>query len=114
MRYTASMAETKDLLVRNFPPDVKEALVALADERDTNMNDVAVELLAEEFGVPYTPRRRRAVPPGDSGDVVLRMPAKLKQKLRTASYRRDEPMAAIVLESLRAKLDGSVPALAER
>jgi transposase-like protein len=44
MRYTASMAETKDLLVRNFPPDVKEALVALADERDTNMNDVAVEL----------------------------------------------------------------------
>jgi hypothetical protein len=104
------MAETKDLLVRGFPADLKAELSALAVERETNMNDVAIEILAEAFGVRYTPRRRRAVSPGDSSDVVLRMPAALKKKVRRQAFNREEPMAQIVVEALRAGIDGGVPA----
>jgi hypothetical protein len=104
------MAATKDLLVRGFPADLKEALYVLADERKTNLNDVAMEILCEAFKVRYTPRRRRAAPVGNSADVVLRMPAQLKQKLRRRSFNTEEPMASIAVETLRAGVDGGVPA----
>ena len=42
-----------------MPGSLKRALVREVARRESNLNDVAVALLAERFGVPFAPSRRR-------------------------------------------------------
>ncbi len=54
-----------------MPGSLKRALVREVARRESNLNDVAVALLAERFGVPFSPsgRRRKAIP-GAAGDLA--------------------------------------------
>ena len=89
-----------------MPGSVKRALVREVARRESNLNDVAVALLAERFGVPFTPsgRRRKAIP-GAAGAVVLRMPPELRRELKDAARRRGLNVNDLVLLTLSEALD---------
>src|SRR4030095_16436 len=99
--------EKTSILVR-MPKSLKRRLAREVSRRDSTLNDVAVAILADEFDVEFTPSRRRAPArtaaagsdgefppsgrrapaPGESGDVLLRVPPGLKRKLDDAARER--------------------------
>ena len=89
-----------------MPPAVKRAVVREVARRESNLNDVAVALLAERFGVPFTPsgRRRKAIP-GAARAVVLRMPPELRKELRETARRRRLHVNDLVLLTLSEALE---------
>src|SRR4029079_2654201 len=100
------------ILVR-MPAPLKGALVRETARRTSNVNDVAVGILADEFGVSFTPTgRRRKVLAGASPVLLLRVPQELKDAIHAEASRRDSNAS----ESLVAALaDGlCVPAQSNR
>src|SRR5436309_11285815 len=92
----SAISNRKTVLVR-MPSELKRRLTDEVAAQRSNLNDVAVGILASRFGVPFEPSRRQAAPPGTSGDVVLRMPPELSTKLkRRASERRSNTNDLIV------------------
>jgi myo-inositol-1-phosphate synthase len=89
-----------------MPGSVKRALVREVARRESNLNDVAVALLAERFGVSFaTSGRRRKAIPGAAGAVVLRMPPELRRELKEAARRRGLNVNDLVLLTLSEALD---------
>jgi myo-inositol-1-phosphate synthase len=84
-----------------MPPAIKRAVVREVARRESNLNDIAVALLAERFGVAFVPsgRRRKAIP-GPAGTVVLRMPPELRRELKDAARRRQQNVNDLVLHTL--------------
>jgi hypothetical protein len=66
-----------------MPAELKERLAEEVTRRGASLNDVAVGILASRFAVPFEPSGRKGSPPKGKGDVLLRMPAALKDKLQT-------------------------------
>src|ERR687895_2168650 len=89
-----------------MPGSVKRALVREVARRQSNLNDVAVALLAERFGIPFAPtgRRRKAIP-GAAGAVVLRMPPALRRELKDSARRRGLNVNDLVLLTLSEALE---------
>ena len=89
-----------------MPGSLKRALVREVARRESNLNDVAVALLAERFGIPFSPsgRRRKAIP-GAAGAVVLRMPPELRRELKAAARRRKLNVNDLVLLTLSDALE---------
>ncbi len=89
-----------------MPGSLKRALVREVARRDSNLNDVAVALLAERFGISFTPsgRRRKAIP-GAAGAVLLRMPPELRRELKEAAARRRLNVNDLVLLTLSEALE---------
>ncbi|MGI9113156.1 MAG: hypothetical protein ACR2GT_13340, partial [Gaiellaceae bacterium] len=89
-----------------MPGSLKRALVREVARRDSTLNDVAVALLAERFGVSFAPsgRRRKAIP-GAAGAVLLRMPPELRRELKDSAYRRKLNVNDLVLLSLSEALE---------
>jgi myo-inositol-1-phosphate synthase len=84
-----------------MPPAIKRALVREVARRGTNLNDVAVALLAERHGVAFSGSgRRRRVVPGAAGAVVLRMPTKLRAALKDAAREQGRNVNDVVLATL--------------
>ena len=80
-----------------MPGSLKRALVREVARRGSNLNDVAVALLAERFGIPFSPSgRRRKVVPSAAGAVVLRMPADLRRELKASAQRRKQNVNDLV------------------
>jgi myo-inositol-1-phosphate synthase len=95
--------EQKSVIVR-MPERLKRRLVAEVRRRGSNVNDVAVGILATRFGGPFEPSGRRSTVAGSTGSVVLRMPAELKQKLKQAAHGRN--LNELIIDSLTRELDG--------
>ena len=76
----------KSVIVR-MPSTLKRRLAREVARRESTLNDVAVDLLADEFGVDFQPSGRRGPVPGDTGVVLLRMPPELKRQLDAAGPR---------------------------
>jgi myo-inositol-1-phosphate synthase len=89
-----------------MPGSLKRALVREVARRGSNLNDVAVALLADRLGVAFSPsgRRRKAIP-GAAGAVVLRMPPELRRELKAAARRRNLNVNDLVLLSLSEALE---------
>jgi myo-inositol-1-phosphate synthase len=89
-----------------MPGSLKRALVREVARRESNLNDVAVALLSDRFGVPFSPsgRRRKAIP-GAAGAVVLRMPPELRRELKAAARRRGSNVNDLVLITLSEALE---------
>jgi myo-inositol-1-phosphate synthase len=89
-----------------MPGSLKRALVREVARRESNLNDVAVALLAERFGVAFTPsgRRRKAIP-GAAGTVLLRLPPELRRELKLAARRRSLNVNDLVLRTLSDALE---------
>ncbi|HUQ22891.1 MAG TPA: hypothetical protein VM049_07730, partial [Gaiellaceae bacterium] len=93
------------MLVR-MPGSLKRAVVREVARRESNLNDVVVALLAERFGVGFSPtgRRRKAIP-GAAGAVVLRMPPELRRELKASARRRKLNVNDLVLLTLSEALE---------
>jgi myo-inositol-1-phosphate synthase len=96
-----------------MPAPLKEALVRETARRASNLNDVAVGILADEFGVRYTPSgRRRKVLAGGSPVILLRVPQELKSEIHAEASRRDSNANDVILSALADGL--GVPAQSNR
>ena len=107
--------ERKDLLVR-MPAELKRRLVDEVEAGEGNLNDLAVGILASRFAVPFQPSGRRASAPSASGDVLLRVPPELKDKLSQRARERKRTLNQLVVETLEgstyfAKQSGDHPAV---
>ncbi|HEY4346461.1 MAG TPA: inositol-3-phosphate synthase [Gaiellaceae bacterium] len=99
------MAELRsDVLVR-MPPDLKQRLAREVERRRASLNDVAVAILASRFGVPFEPSGRRGAPPRPAGDVLLRMPRDLKERLSRRASERKRTTHDLIVETLTEGLD---------
>jgi myo-inositol-1-phosphate synthase len=95
--------EQTSILVR-MPKSLKRRLAREVSRRGSTLNDVAVAILADEFDVEFTPSGRRAPAPGESGDVLLRVPPDLKRKLDDAARERRSSTNTVIVESLTERL----------
>lgn len=96
-----------------MPAPLKGALVREAARRASNLNDVAVGILADEFRIPYTPTgRRRKVLAGGSPVILLRVPQELKDEIQAEASRRDSNANDVILSALADAL--GVPAQSNR
>src|SRR5215207_3250425 len=89
-----------------MPGELKARLADEVADRGSNLNDVAVGILASRFAVPFEPSGRKGAPPKGEGDVLLRMPADLKDRLQQRAADRgantNELINEILAESLSA------------
>jgi myo-inositol-1-phosphate synthase len=84
--------------------ELKERLAAEVSSTGRSLNDIAVGILASRFAVPFEPSGRRGSPPKASGDVLLRMPQALKEKLQTRAAERGLGMNDLIVEILAKRL----------
>ncbi len=98
------MAEKRtDVLVR-MPADLKRRLAEEVAARGSNLNDVAVEILASRFGILFRPSGRRGTPRASGRDVLLRMPPALKERLRDRAAGRRWTTNDLIVETLSERL----------
>jgi myo-inositol-1-phosphate synthase len=96
-----------------MPAQLKGALVRETARRESNVNDVAAGILADEFGVPYSPSgRRRKVLAGSSPVLLLRVPQELKDEIHAEASRRGSNANDVILAALAEGL--GVPAQSNR
>jgi myo-inositol-1-phosphate synthase len=88
-----------DVLVR-MPAELKRRLAREVEARGSNLNDVAVEILASRFAVPFQGSGRRGGRPSERGDVLLRMPSELKSKLAQRASERRRSVTQLIVETL--------------
>ena len=91
--------ELKAVLVR-MPSTLKRRLAHEVGRRDSTMNDVAVGILAQRFGVEFEPSGRRGPVPGDSGVVLLRIPAELKRAIQSDAHDRGISTNSVIVRAL--------------
>jgi myo-inositol-1-phosphate synthase len=83
---------------------LKEALVRETARRGVSLNDVAVGLLAESFGIAYRPTGRRSALPGSSPVMLLRMPEELRDAVQAESEASGASVNDVVLRALSDEL----------
>jgi myo-inositol-1-phosphate synthase len=91
------------VLVR-MPSELKKRLAAEVAERRSNLNDIAVGILASRFAVPFEPSGRKGPPPKGVGDVLLRMPGELKDRLQQRAAERRTNTNELINEILGERL----------
>ncbi|HET7045054.1 MAG TPA: Arc family DNA-binding protein, partial [Gaiellaceae bacterium] len=91
--------ERRSVLVR-MPPELKRRLSDEVGARGISLNDLAVGILASRFAVPFEPSGRRGFTPRASGDVLLRMPAELKERLARRAEERRRHVNDLIVETL--------------
>jgi myo-inositol-1-phosphate synthase len=96
-------AERTNVLVR-MPADLKRRLADKVSTTKTNLNDVAVGILASRFAVPFQGSGRAGSPPKATGDVLLRMPPALKDKLQRRARERRRNTNDLIVETLTEQL----------
>jgi myo-inositol-1-phosphate synthase len=96
--------ERSDVLVR-MPAELKRRLAREVEARGGNLNDVAVEILASRFAVPFQGSGRRGARASGKGDVLLRMPSELKAKLTRRASERRRSVTQLIVETLSERLD---------
>jgi myo-inositol-1-phosphate synthase len=93
-----------------MPSSLKRALAREVSRRRGTMNDVAVSILAERFGVEFEPSGRRGgSTPGASGAVLLRVPPRLKAALKDEASSSAGTTNQLVVDTLTEELTGREP-----
>jgi myo-inositol-1-phosphate synthase len=64
------------------------------------LNDVAVGMLAERFGVVYRPTGRKSTLPGSSPVILLRMPEELKREIQAEAFRSASNTNDVIVRAL--------------
>jgi myo-inositol-1-phosphate synthase len=94
------MARERTSVLVRMPAELKRRLAEEVTSRGSNLNDVAVGILASRFAVPYVPTGRKGSDPRSSGDVLLRMPPELKAKLARRASERRRATTDLIVETL--------------
>jgi len=92
-----------NVLVR-VPEALKRRLAEEVAQTRRNLNDVAVGILASRFAVPFEGSGRPGSPPKESGDLLLRMPRELKEKLNRRARERRRNTNELIVETLAERL----------
>ena len=92
-----------------MPGELKEKLAEEVARAGASLNDVAVGILASRFGVPFEPSGRKGAPPKGKGDILLRMPPALKEKLQTRASGRGRGLNDLIVEILSERLGAAIP-----
>ena len=87
-----------------MPEALKRRLSEEVASRKTNLNDLAVGILASRFAVPFEGSGRAGARPKASGDVLLRMPRELKDKLARRAAERRRKTNDLIVETLSERL----------
>jgi myo-inositol-1-phosphate synthase len=95
--------ERRDVLVR-MPADLKRDLAREVEATQANLNDLAVGILASRFAVPFESSGRKSGRPSEKGDVLLRMPLELKDKLTRRARERKRTVNQLIVETLSERL----------
>jgi myo-inositol-1-phosphate synthase len=90
-----------------MPTRLKQTLAREVEARRSNLNDVAVGVLASRFAVPFEASGRRAASRSPKGDVLLRMPLELKEKLARRARERRRTVNHLIVETLLERFDES-------
>jgi myo-inositol-1-phosphate synthase len=90
--------------------ELKQTLAAEVAREGVSLNDIAVGILASRFAVPFEPSGRKGAPPKGTGDVLLRMPPALKEKLQTRAAERRRGVNDLIVEILGERLGLEAPA----
>jgi myo-inositol-1-phosphate synthase len=88
-----------------MPSALKRRLVREVERSGTGLNDLAVGVLAERYGIAVAPSGRRSAAPGASGVVVLRMPDELKRRLAEEAQRNDTTTNDVIVGALSERFD---------
>jgi myo-inositol-1-phosphate synthase len=88
-----------------MPGALKRRLAGAVAARDSNLNDVAVGILASRFAVPFEPSGRKGAAPKGAGHVLLRMPEELKERLQQRAAERRTNTNDLINEILAEKLE---------
>jgi myo-inositol-1-phosphate synthase len=94
------MARERTSVLVRMPAELKHRLAEEVTARGSNLNDVAVGILASRFAVPYVPTGRKGTDPRAGGDVLLRMPHELKAKLARRASERRRATTDLIVETL--------------
>jgi myo-inositol-1-phosphate synthase len=98
-----------------MPAPLKQALVRETARRESNVNDVAAGILADELGISYVPSgRRRKVLAGSSPVLLLRIPQELKDEIHAEASRRGSNANDVILAVLADGLGIPHPGTRER
>jgi len=95
--------ERKDVLVR-MPAELKRDLAREVEATDGSLNDLAVGILASRFAVPFESSGRKSGRPSEKGDVLLRMPVELKERLTQRARERKRTVNQLIVETLTERL----------
>src|SRR5215203_3259549 len=87
-----------------MPRELKRRLAQEVARSGRSLNDVAVEVLAARFAVPFRPSGRQGRVPGESGSVLLRVPPELKEKLASRAAQRKRNVNDLIVETLAERL----------
>jgi myo-inositol-1-phosphate synthase len=101
--YHRVVANRSSVLVR-LPAALKERLADEVASSGTGLNDLAISILAARYGVPFTPSGRRSTAPRGRGDVLLRMPQELKEKLTRGAAECRRSTNDLIVETLAERL----------
>src|SRR5213592_241408 len=83
-----------------MPAELKRLLAQEVERRGASLNDVAVSILASRYAVSFQPSGRRGAAPRSAGDVLLRMPRELKEKLGQRAGERRRTTNDLIVETL--------------
>jgi myo-inositol-1-phosphate synthase len=98
------MAEKRKNVLVRMPANLKRRLAGEVEAQAGNLNDLAVGILASRFAVPFESSGRRSGRPSDKGDVLLRMPLELKEKLTSRARERKRTVNQLIVETLSERL----------
>lgn len=99
-----------EVLVFDVPPALRKKMVALAKKRNVTVNEVAVSILADAYGVEREPSSRPFSPHDGGAAMGIRMPVELRERIR-----EDEvTMRGLILQKLATHFGVAVPPLGRR
>jgi myo-inositol-1-phosphate synthase len=87
-----------------MPATLKRRLGREVARRQSTLNDIAVEALAERYGVPFEPSGRKGNVPTDTGVVLLRVPPELKERLEADARERGTSTNQAIVDALSEQL----------
>ncbi len=99
----ADSRSRRSVIVR-VPPQLKRRLALETARRGESMNDLAVGILGDKYGLRVAPSGRRSVTPGASGVVVLRMPEELKRSLKADARQSKTTTNDLIVRALSESL----------
>jgi DNA-binding MarR family transcriptional regulator len=79
-------------LLLTVHPALRQPIAEEVARRQVNANDLLVGWLAEHYGVPFTPTKRRGAPSGNAPKIQLRMSGQLKQEIKDDAYAHSSNM----------------------
>src|SRR3954469_7517064 len=96
---------TRRSVIVRMPSPLKRRLAREVERGGAGLNDLAVGVLAERYGIAFSPSGRRSTAPGASGVVVLRMPDELKRQLQGEASGDGITTNEVVVRALSERFD---------